>query len=316
MYDSSDVLFAFSTLYWISGFYVLLLGTLNGATRIITKQNFSPELQLRLVEQYEITSITAAVHHMILTIKCKAIEQANLTSLKYYFVGGSKVPFDMLTEMKKYVPNGEVFVGYGLTEVGISTLTYVRDAEKDSVGLLFNGFCAKIIDDDGRQCGIGIDGEICLKGNYKFIGYYGDEKATNEAIDDDGFLMTGDIGHFDENGHLYFVDRKNEMLRYCGMHITPSKIESFLINSLKIKSVCVVGVPSDNGDLPAALVVRNDNEITEEEIFNSVSEQFSDCNKLRGGIYFVDAIPLTPSGKVVRRKVKEIVMQMMAEKRN
>lgn len=196
----------------------------------------------------------------------------------------------------------------------IATFPYLSNNGQDSVGFLFNGFRAKIIDDDGQKCGLGIDGEICLKSNYKFLGYYSNEKATMEAIDDDGFLMTGDIGHFDKNGYLYVVDRKKEMLKYCGMQISPSEIESFLLTSVKVKAACVVGIPDDKGDLPAAVVIPNDKSLSEDELFNMVTERFDDHCKLRGGIYFVNVFPLTPSGKVVRRKLKEIAMQMLADK--
>lgn len=314
MITSTDVLFSFSTLYWISGFYILLMNTLNGATRVITKQKFSPELQLRLIEQYHISFILNAAHQMVMMTKCKAIEQANLKSLKYYLVGGSKVFFGTVTEMKKFVRNGEILVCYGLTEVGISTSTYLSNASKDSVGFLFNGVRAKIIDADGQQCGIGIDGEICMKGNYKFLGYYNNEKETIEVFADDGFVKTGDVGHFDDNGHLHVVDRKKEMLKYCNYPISPTEIEEFLMKSSNVKEVCVAGIPDDKGDLPAAVVVRKNCNLTREELHNIVSSHFADHYKLRGGIYFVNALPVTPSGKIIRRKVKEIAIQMSAEK--
>lgn len=315
MLKTDDRLLCFSTLYWISGVCILLIGTLNGATRVITKQKFSPELQLKLIEKYNITFTFNATHQMVLISKSEAIKSAKLSSIQYSLIGGSKITFDTLTTMRKYITNGEVVACYGLTEVGmLSNFTYLANANKDSVGNLFNGFSAKVINEEGQKCGVGIDGEICLKSNYKFIGYYGNEKATSDVFDEDGFFMTGDIGHFDENGHMYIVDRKKEMFKYCGFQITPSEIESHLLTSSKIKAVCVVGIPDANGDLPAAVVVRNDINVTEEELYNMVSNHFTDQHKLRGGIYFIDTLPVTPSGKVMRRKAKEIALEMLKDK--
>lgn len=142
----------------------------------------------------------------------------------------------------------------------------------DSVGQLVNCVLVKIIDDEGNRCGAGIDGQICVKLNYKFLGYYGNQSATDEIIDNESFLMTGDVGHFDEDGFLHIVDRKKDLLKYRGFQISPSEIEAFLINLPKIRSVCVVGIPNDvSGDLPAAVVVRNSNDISKKEIFDSVS---------------------------------------------
>lgn len=192
----------------------------------------------------------------------------------------------------------------------------------------------KIVDDDGNRCGVNVDGEICLKTTYKFIGYYNNREATEELFDKEGFLKTGDIGHFDEDGDLFIVDRKKDLLKYCNFQISPSEIDSYLIESPAIKSACVVGIPDPLvTDLPAAVVVRADgSNITEEEICNmvagnanpstklmiahkssflfySVLDHFADYCKLRGGVYFVDSLPLTPSGKMLRRKAKEMAIE-------
>ena len=136
-----------------------------------------------------------------------------------------------------------------------------------------NASKVKIIDDDGNRCGVHIDGEICIKTNYKFIGYYNNREATEELFDEENFIKTGDVGHFDEDGDLYIVDRKKDLLKYCNFQISPSEIDSYLIESSDIKSACVVGIPDPLvTDLPAAVVVRaQGSTITEEEIVNMVA---------------------------------------------
>lgn len=271
----SDVLLCFSSLYWLSGLVVLLKGTLCGATRIITTETYSPELQLRLVEQYKVTFALNAPHQLVLMMKCDQFAKTDLSSLKFQMVGGSKLPFHVQKEMNFYLPNGNVHNGYGMSEIaGIASCDYPGPSGKDSsVGRLINGIQMKIIDDEGNRCGINVDGEICLKVNYRFLGYYGNPEATNQLFDDEGFIMTGDIGHFDEDGYLFIVDRKKDLLKYCNFQISPSEIDSHLIVSPGIKSACVVGIPDDAvTDLPAAVIVRaNGSNITEKEVFDLVA---------------------------------------------
>lgn len=109
-FNTDDVFLCFSSLYWLSGFLILLMGTYNGATRIITKQVFSAELQLRLIEQYKVTFCMSAPYQLTLLLRSEAIHETNLSSLKYYAVGGSKVPCSIPVEMNKRLKNGKVFV--------------------------------------------------------------------------------------------------------------------------------------------------------------------------------------------------------------
>lgn len=270
--QSDDVLFGYSTLHWLTGWIAFLAGTFLGATRIITKQKASPELQLRLIEQHKITHIFNGTHHMILLVKCKALEKANLSSVRCYATGGSKIPYELAARLDSLLPNGFVCCLYGMSEAAGCVALQSKFAP--SLGQLVNGSTAKVIDDNGSRCGVGIDGEICFKLKYKFLGYYGNQTATNELFDSEGFIMTGDLGHFDENGVLHLVDRKKELLKYSNYHIAPSEIETFLMEVPNVKSVCIVGLPDpeDVGDLLAAVIVRYDNlQTTEQEISNIVA---------------------------------------------
>lgn len=333
---SSDVAICFSSLYWLSGWAVLFMGMMSGATRIITTQTYSPELQLRLIEKYKVSFALNAPHHVVQMLKSERLQQTDLSSQKFQLVIGAKTPLHVQADFNAHLPNGKVHVSYGLSEIaGILT---INSNGNDSVGQVVNCSTVKIIDDDGNRCGIGENGEICIKSNYKFLGYYGNQSATDELHDDDGFILTADIGHFDEHGDLFIVDRKKDLIKYCAFQISPSQIESYLLESLDIKSVCVIGIPDDAAatDLPAAFVVRSEGaNITETNVFDMVAgkvltevnknktnqdsmgypfylyiiflDHFADYCKLRGGVFFVDSIPMTPSGKILRRKVRDIV---------
>lgn len=269
--DSSDVMLCFSSLYWISGVVTLLAGTLCGATRIITSHGFSPELQLRLIEKYKATFTLNAPLHILLMMKCDRFSKTDISSIKYLYIGGSKAPFHIKTDIVQHIPNGNIIDVYGMSELvgGISFHFYPSMSGKDSTGRLMSGCCIKIVDDHGNRCGVNVDGEICIKMSHRFLGYYGNQKATDDLIDEEGFVVSGDIGHYDDDGDLFITGRKKDLMKYCNMQISPAEIDSFLTESPDIKSACVVGIPDAMGDLPAAVIVRAEgSSISEKNIFD------------------------------------------------
>lgn len=266
----------FASLYWISGSGILLRGILSGATRLITTEPFSPERQLRFIQQYKVTFTMNASHQLVLMTKCEQFKNANLSSIKCVMVGGSKVPLHVKTEFIDRIPNANICNVYGLTELSAPlSIDYPASHGKDTVGrLIGGGYCVKIVDDNGKRCGVNVDGEICIKAIYTLLGYYGNQQATNEIFDDEGFLKTGDMGHFDADGDLYLIDRKKELLKYCGFQISPSEVDAFLTESSDIKSACVVGIPDAvmATDLPAAVIVRTEgSNITEQDVCDMVA---------------------------------------------
>lgn len=161
---------------------------------------------------------------------------------------------------------------YGCTELGGTFATDCPNIDGiDTVGRLLSGYTVKIIDDDGHRYGIGTDGEICVKGPFKFLGYYQDDALTEQVVDNEGFFHTGDIGHFDKDGNLCLVGRKKDILG-APCRISPHEIEEFVIKSPEVKMVCVVGVYQEVGhEVPAAMIVREEiSDIAEEDIVNMV----------------------------------------------
>lgn len=276
MINSEDVILCTSSIYWLFGINAILLGTLNGATRVIyTTQPFIPELQLRLVEKYKVTFLLNAPYQMVSILKCTGFDKTDLSSVKYVFCGGGKMPIKMIKEMKQHLPNGSFFGRYALTETGFVSTNYPTSVKEETAGQLVIGVNIKIIDDYGNRCGIDIDGEICIKNNYKFLGYFNNQQLNDETIDNEGFLRTGDIGHFDEDGYLSIVDRKKDIFKYCCKRISPTDVENFLLESPKIKSACVIGIPDEvAGVLPAAVIICNLN-ITEQEIYDMVAGTYN-----------------------------------------
>lgn len=275
MYKNGTVLNA-SSLTHITALLTLLLSTLGGTTRVTTTQKLSVETQIRIAEEYKLTILENDSYDLLLMLKSGLLPKTDLSSIRYMIIGGCKIPFSVIHEVNSYLPNGSVINEYGLTEVGAVSMDFPRFSGKDTVGRLVNGVSVKIIDDKGDRCGLNENGEICVKPRFKFLGYYKNKELTDEAFDREGFFLTGDIGHIDENGYLYIVDRKKHIIVGNSGWVFPSDIEEILLKSPNIKSVCVVGVPFDEiAEVPAAVVVRtNGSNISEGEISKMVNGIF------------------------------------------
>ncbi|KAL9952216.1 hypothetical protein ACROYT_G039437 [Oculina patagonica] len=135
-------------------------------------------------------------------------------------------------------------------------------------------------------------------------GYLNNPKATAQTIDQEGWVHTGDAGHYDEEGYLYIVDRIKELIKYKGFQVPPAELEALLITHPNIDDVAVIGVPDlKAGELPKAFVVRR-TDVTPDEIIKFVAGRVAPHKRLRGGVEFIDQIPKSPSGKILRRHLR------------
>lgn len=144
-------------------------------------------------------------------------------------------------------------------------------------------------------------------------GYYNNPGASKNVIDNEGFFRTGDIGHFNENGALFVVDRKKELMNYKGFQINPSEIENVIQEIDGVKLVAVVGVLDPVvQNLSTAVVVkrRGCETLTEKQIIDHVARKLPEHKQIHGGVYFVDEMPMTPSGKIKKRDVLEVIFEM------
>lgn len=142
--------------------------------------------------------------------------------------------------------------------------------------------------------------------------------ASENAVDSDGFLKTGDIGSVDENGCIVIIDRKKAIMKYRGYQVNPSEIENIIASIEGVELVSVVGIPDPIAtNLPAALVVKRpefEDDLTEQFIMDYVAERLPEYKHLHGGAHFVDELPMTASGKIQKRFVKVIAIKEFNEK--
>lgn len=272
--DENTVLFSCDIIYWTIGCRPIFHAIYNGVVRVITSRPFTPELQLEIIEKYNVTDLYNTPFVLTACIKSDAIQKANLSSVKRIVSYGGVMPQTLITDIKRSFPNGELLNLYGLTEIGAISMEIVNGGNVGG-GKLVSNCTIEIIDDNGNRCGPNENGEIFIKTKYQFLGYFDDRDATAAAIDENGFFRTGDVGHFDDNGNLFIEDRKKNVMKvfYFDSVLLPSKIEDLLIKDPSIKDVCVVGIPIVCDDcLPAALVVRDPNSNLKQcDVFNVVA---------------------------------------------
>ena len=162
--------------------------------------------------------------------------------------------------------------------------------------------------DTEKTVGFNQPGELRVKSTFVMNGYY--NKYCSDTFDEDGWLKTGDIVYYDEDFCFYVVDRIKEAFKYQGWFIAPTVLENELMNHPAVKIAVVVGIPKDDGHHPMGLVVLKDGfRVSEEEIEKFVEERVSERQRLRAGVKFIDSVPLTVTGKVMRRKLKQMVLE-------
>lgn len=275
MIGEGDVGLCFDSVFWTAGLRFMLRCAQYGAKNIITKHSFSSELQLEIIEKYKVSILAGIPLNLLTCMRNNRINGMDLSCLKIIMFYGSKSPPYLVKEFNRYFPNAKIQTRYGMAEVGRISDGFLNAKECSNVGRLVNGCIAKIVDDHGRRCGPNVTGEICVKKSNEFLGYYKDIEATVKAIDREGFFLTGDIGHFDQNGYLFFDDRKRFVITtffFEGV-ILPTEIEAHLLSKPDIEEVCVVGIPIlDNFELPSAVIVRQkDSSLTQRNVYDMIA---------------------------------------------
>lgn len=289
----------------------------DGCTRIIADKPFSAENILELVVKYKINIISCAPRHASELVACPLATPEKLATVFLVAVGGGWIPSVTLQKLQKLIQRGYVFFGYGTTEFGGVCAGPYNEKLGNTVGKLNAGIKIRIVDEEGQNLGYGKVGEVYVNHGRNWKGYYGNPLETQRMYDSLGWFHTGDLGYFDEENHLYIVDRKKEIYKCLGMQYSPNDIEAVISELPDVNEVCVVGVYSDKyGDAPAAMIVkRPGSSLTAEQVKQHVAKRLVINHKqLHGGVYFTNQLPVTASGKVLRRAVKEQLTQSSVDR--
>lgn len=206
-------------------------------------------------------------------------------------------------------PNASIIQGYGLTETSpVAMLNMPGNTKFASVGVPASATRCKIValnDSTGVGLPANQSGELWVKGPQNMLGYLNNQTATDEMLID-GWIRTGDISYYDEDGFFFITDRLKELIKVKGFQVAPAELEEILRSHPDLSDAAVVGIPHEkNGEAPRAFVVkRAESQVTEEDIKGFVSEKVSEYKQLEGGVTFLDAIPKNATGKIMRREIK------------
>ncbi len=305
--DEGEVVLSFLPFFHIYGMQVLMNASLACGATVVTMARFDLEQALTLVQDLHVTRFYAVPPIVLALAKHPLVDQYDLSSVKQIFSGAAPLGADLAAEAAARV-GCEVVQGYGMTELSpVSHCTFVGDFRPGTSGTtVANTECRLVDPDTGADMGVGDEGELWVRGPQVMKGYLNNPEATRNTIDEDGWLHTGDIAVIDEFHHVSIVDRLKELIKYKGFQVPPAELEALLIAHPKIADVAVIGVPDQEaGELPKAFVVRQPGaELSAAEVQAHVAAHVASYKAIRI-VEFVDEIPKSASGKILRRLLRE-----------
>jgi acyl-CoA synthetase (AMP-forming)/AMP-acid ligase II len=234
------------------------------------------------------------------------VDQYDTSSINVVFSGAAPLSAELGQEAAARL-GCAVAQGYGMTELSpVSHATIIGEERPGSSGVTISNTECRIVDLEGNDCDVDADGELWVRGPQVMKGYLNNPEATAETIDADGWLHTGDVAHFDSDGHIYVVDRIKELIKYKGFQVPPAELEGILLTHPAIADAAVIGIPDEEaGEIPKAfLTVKPGHETTAEDVQQFVAEQVAHFKQIRL-VEFIDEIPKSASGKILRRELRD-----------
>jgi acyl-CoA synthetase (AMP-forming)/AMP-acid ligase II len=297
--------------YHLYGIHCVINLALRAGATVVTLPQFDLEEFLRAVQDYEINILPVVPPIVLVLSQSPLVDRFDLSKLKTMHCGAAPLSVDVANSACKRL-GVNISYGYGMTELSpLSHLTY-RQAnvqKPESTGYCLPNTLCKIIDVDSKiELGPGAEGEVCVRGPQVMKGYLNQPAATAELIDSEGWLHTGDIGYADEDGALFIVDRLKELIKYKGRQVAPAELEAVLLSHPAVADAAVIPSPDEfAGEVPVAFVVLKES-VSSAEILSFVSERVAPYKRIRR-VEFVDHIPKSPAGKILRRVLAQRVRE-------
>ncbi|MGE0158924.1 MAG: AMP-binding protein [Gemmatimonadales bacterium] len=303
-----DTVIAVLPFFHIYGLVVVMNYALWRGAKLVVLPRFDLEQFLGVTQDHRVTFAYLVPPIMVALAKHPLVERYDLSGLAGIMCGAAPLGAEVAEAVERRL-GCIVCQGYGLTEASPVT-HYGPDQRRgqtphDSIGPSLPSTEVIVADvETGRPLGPGERGELWIRGPQVMRGYLGAPEATAATLDADGWLHTGDVGWVDASGHCRIVDRVKELIKFKGFQVAPAELEAVLLTHPRIKDAAVVRSPDEEaGEVPKAFVVR-DGDLGEDEVLAFVAERVSPHKKVRR-VEFVDAIPKSPSGKILRRVLVE-----------
>ncbi len=277
---------------------------------LVLFDTISPQAILSATQEYRINIFHGVPPIFRAIVKFPRVGDYDTSSLKIIAMMGMTVPREIIEECKKVFPHASVIQGYGLTESSIFiTLLPPEDELRKigSIGYVVPGIDVKIVDESGKEVGNGEIGEIITKGYHVMKGYYKREKETKEKIKD-GWLYTGDMAYFDNEGYLYHVGRKDDMVIVGGLNVYPREIENAVYCQKDVLEAFAMGVEDKKRGASIALFVvkRKNSSLTERDLLSILRKSVASY-KVPKIVKFLEEIPKNRVGKPDKLRLKKIL---------
>ncbi|CAH0551410.1 unnamed protein product [Brassicogethes aeneus] len=287
------------------------LGAMFNQIQIIMMNKFNEKNFLETIQNYKVNLLWLAPPLAVFLAKSPLVKNYDLSNVLELLCGAAPLGKNIQEELKKRLKIDTIAQAYGLTEATLAVTLLERNQynKQGSSGKVVPLMKCKVRDPDtGRSLSANKVGELCFKGPMVMPGYYENLEATKATFTSDGWLRTGDLGYYDDEGFFYIVDRLKELIKYKGFQVAPAELEAVLLKHPKIRDCGVVGLPDElSGELPLAFVVKRQGvELSEKEVVEFVAKSVSSSKHLRGGVIFINEIPKNPSGKILRRELKKL----------
>ncbi|KAH8311748.1 hypothetical protein KR044_007862, partial [Drosophila immigrans] len=303
-----DVQYTHSTLDWVTGVLVTVTSGIYSTTRVIADNPFDPTRLLRVLEKYKITWLLQAPSHMAMLASCKEFEETKLDSIRSYMYGGGRCSIETQNRIRSRLRMDCMHLAYGFTELGtMLCMNRNFDEKPNSVGRLEPGFKLKILNEQNEKLGPNEVGEICVHNGQHWSGYYGNPEESQKIQDSEQWFHSGDLGYVDDDGFLYVIERKKDMLKYQNIMYYPYEIEQIISQMPDVAEVCVFGVWNQfNGDEAAAAVVKTPgSQIHAQDVIDYVKlHTDAKYKQLNGGAAIVDELVRSANGKTNRLGTK------------
>jgi fatty-acyl-CoA synthase len=296
----------------------MVLGNLasvtHGATMVYPGEGFVPKEVLDTVVAESCTALHGVPTMFIAMLDDPSFAGRDFSTLRTGIMAGSPCPVEVMKRVISEMNMAQVTIAYGMTETSPvsfqSSIDDLLDRRVSTVGRIHPHVEVKIVDGDGKTVPPDTKGEILTRGYSVMRGYWGDDKMTGEAIDDGGWMHTGDLGVLDADGYCNIVGRVKDMVIRGGENIYPREVEEYLYRHQKIQDVQVFGVPDDRfgEELCAWIKLRGGESADEEEIRDFCKGQIAHF-KIPRYIRFVDEFPMTVTGKVQKFIMREKMIE-------
>jgi len=301
-----EITAAFLPFFHIYGMTVLMNIHLAGGGALVTMPRFDLPMFLQISQDHKAQRMWVVPPVALALAKHPLVDNYDLSSLEMVFIAAAPSGPE-LTDAIAARLNCTALQGFGMTELSPVSHVVPRNAPRSGAAGVAtpNTFCRIVDIENGANLSAGEEGELWIKGPQIMQGYLNNAKATSETITSDGWLRTGDIGKIDADGYLFITDRLKELIKYKGFQVAPAELEATLVAMEGITDAAVIGRPDEEaGELPIAFVVTGDPAPNEAAIKAHLDAQLAHYKQVHE-VHFVDAIPKSASGKILRRFLRD-----------